>query len=103
MSERIEAMFHEEMLSIYRKAKYECNYNATRFLQMVTEQGGLVAAKTLLHAQGYSDGFTALWECKRLDLSMEALVLQEQWSKLFTVEELAVARERLQELGYNIM
>ncbi len=101
MNERLESMFREEMLSIYRTAKYKCNYNATRFLQMIDEQGGLGTAKTLLHSHGYSDGFTALWECKCLDISMEALVLKEPWSQLFTDGELAVARERLHELGYK--
>ncbi len=101
MNERLEAMFHEAMLSIYQKAKYECNYNATRFLQMVTDQGGIGAAKQLLHSEGFSEGLTALWECKRLNISMEALVLQDQWSQLFTEEELNIARERLNQLGYQ--
>ena len=50
MTDDIKAQFHEEMLSIYRKAKFECGYNATRFFQMVNEKGGLQAAKSLLHS-----------------------------------------------------
>ncbi len=100
MSGDLESKFHEEMLSIYRKARDECHYNATRFLQMVNEQGGLRAAKTLLHADGYSEGLTALWERGRLDITMEAIVIQQQWSQLFTEDELATAWRRLQELGY---
>ena len=38
----------------------------------------------LLHAPGFSDGFTALWEHGRLDLTMEARVIREPWSSLFT-------------------
>jgi uncharacterized protein with NAD-binding domain and iron-sulfur cluster len=101
MPKDIEARFHQEMLSVYRKAKDECHYNATRFLQMVSDQGGLQAAKALLHAEGYSEGLTALWELGRLDISMEAVVIQQPWSQLFTEEELATARRRLQELGYT--
>ena len=100
MDKEIEARFHDEMIGIYRKAKSECDYNAVRFLQMVTDQGGLQAAKNLLHASGFSDGFTALWEHGRLDISMEALVLQDPWSQLFTADELGVARKRLEDLGY---
>jgi hypothetical protein len=100
--EEIERRFHEQMVNIYERAKAECNYNATRFLQMVTELGGLGAAKALLHAPGLSDGFTALWECGCLGLTMEALVLRLPWSDLFTEEELAVARKRLTDLGYNV-
>jgi hypothetical protein len=89
------------MLEIYRKALSECDYRATRFLQMITGQGGLVAAKALLHTPGLSDGFVALWERGRLDLTMEALILQLPWSDLFTEGELNVASQRLEALGYN--
>jgi len=89
------------MLSVYRRAKDECHYNATRFLQMVSEQGGLQAAKSLLHAEDYSEGLIALWELGRLDITMEAVVINQPWSQLFTEDELATARRRLQELGYT--
>ncbi len=101
MTDHLKLQFHEEMLSIYRKANFECGYNATRFLQMVNKQGGLRAAKTLLNAGGYSEGLTALWERGRLDITMEALVLKKPWTELFTKEELSVARKRLNELGYQ--
>lgn len=97
----LKARFHREMLSIYRKAKTECNYNATRFLQMVNEQGGFEAAKSLLHTDEYSVGLTSLWELNRLDLTMEAIVIQNPWTTLFSKEEIEVARKRLIELGYK--
>lgn len=37
---------------------------------MVTDQGGLRAAKALLSSSGYSEGLTRLWEEKRLDISI---------------------------------
>ncbi len=63
----IELRFHDEMLEIYKRAKSDCHYNAARFLQMVSSIGGLQAAQSLLAAPGLSDGFTALWQCGRLD------------------------------------
>ncbi len=101
MSRNLEDQFHDAMISIYKRAKSECNYNATRFLQMVNELGGLRAAKSLLHAPGLSEGFTALWERKRLDLTMEALILKQPWKDLFSKEELGVARNNLSKLGYT--
>src|SRR5262245_17734500 len=80
MLDDIKARFHDEMLAVYRRAKDECHDNATRFLQMVREVGGVQAAKALLHAEGYSEGLTALWELGRLDISMEAVVIQQPWS-----------------------
>ena len=97
----IETAFHKGMLDIYERAKRECNYTATRFLQMVIDDGGLAAAKRLLASDGFSEGLTRLWEEGRLDISMEALVLRDPWRKLFTFEELAVAQRRLNELGYT--
>lgn len=98
-SQQVQEQFHEGMLSIYERAKSECNYNATRFLQMVVEQGGLQPARSLLHSPGLSDGFVGLWKLKRLDLTMEALILRHPWRELFTEEERAIARRRLTDAG----
>lgn len=97
--ERLEREFHEEMINIYRKAKEECNYNATRFLQMVITHGGLEAAKRLLRGE-IQYGLEQLWECKCLHLSMEALVLKPHFRRLFTEEEINLAKERLRNLGH---
>lgn len=96
----LELAFHERMLQVYEQARSECGYTATRFLQMVATQGGVVAAKRLLGGATYSEGLTRLWEEKRLDISMEAVVLQEPWRVLFTERELGIAENRLRELGY---
>lgn len=97
----LELAFHSRMLEIYDTAKSESGYNAIRFRQMVADQGGLQAAKQLLKAGGYSEGLTRLWEEKRLDISMEATVLQWPWCDLFTEAELSTARTRLEELGFG--
>lgn len=97
----LEDQFHKAMLRIYDQAKRECHYPATYFLQMVIDRGGLNAARSLLATIEPSSGFTALWECGRLDLTVEALVLQTDFRSLFTDEELNTARNRLIELGYD--
>jgi hypothetical protein len=50
---------------------------------------------------GTSDGFERLKAEKRLDLSMEALVLDPRYSTLFTAEEIVIARARLVEAGFD--
>jgi hypothetical protein len=42
-----------------------------------------------------------LWEFKRLDLTVEALVLRPEWSLLFSEEERQIARKRLSDYGYK--
>ena len=93
----LEKRFHLAMLDVYSKAKGETGYNATRFLQMVQEQGGLNAARQLLggNVTDVSEGFTQLALKGRLDLTVEALVLQDEWQSLFSPEEKRVARRRL--------
>jgi hypothetical protein len=98
---KVAAEFHTAMLDVYRKAKKEAGYNASYFLRLVEEVGGLEAARRLLHAGSVSSGFSALWEKGRLDLSVEAVVLQDRFAHLFTDEELTVARDRLAEYGYH--
>lgn len=103
MPTQLERLFHNEMLHIYERARTECHYTATRFLQMVVEQGGLSAAKALLHGKGLSEGLQRLCLEGRLDLSMEALILRSPWreSGFFTTDDLEVAAKRLRDLGYE--
>jgi hypothetical protein len=96
----LEIDFHKEMLDIYRNAKEECGYNATRFLQMVSNDGGLKTAQKLLATSEPSDGFTVLWEHGRLDLTVENLVLKPKFQVLFTSAEIDKAKTRLEEYGY---
>ena len=97
----IEKKFHQAMLTVYESAKRETGYNASRFLQMLSEQGGVATARQLLHSAHVSDGFTALWERRRLDLAVEAVVLQPEYEGLFSDDEREIARERLVSYGYG--
>ena len=79
-----------------------CRRTSSRKLSVVNLlKSAEVAALTLLASPTVSDGFAALWQCGRLDLTVEALVLRPPWSALFTEQELTTARKRLTELGYN--
>lgn len=97
----LETEFHIEMINIYYTAKEACNYNATRFLQMVSETGGYKTAQKLLSSGEPGEGFTTLWECGRLDLTVEALVLIQKYRALFTEQEIEIARDRLESMGYS--
>lgn len=98
----LERQFHDAMKEVYRRAKDECGYPANYLLNMVNELGGLAAAKALLGTHKVSQGFTKLFELKRLDLSVEALVLRSEFSSLFSQTELEVACLRLADLGYQV-
>lgn len=99
--DKLEHEFENEMRKIYEQA-VECGYRPTRFLQLISEKGAVETAKQLLYSSTYSEGLTKPWELKRLDISMEALVIKKPWSSLFTEEQLQVAKKRLKNLGFEI-
>jgi len=72
----LEKKFNKDMINIYYEAKKELNYNATRFLQLITEKGGVRAAKQLISKEDGTSGFDTIWEMGRLNLSVEAHVLK---------------------------
>ena len=98
-----EKKFHQAMIDLYEITKKECGYKAVRFLQKVCTEGGLAAAKQFISKPGGADGFRRLWECDRLDLSIEAYVLKPEYRELFTDEERALCRERLEQYGYHFV
>ena len=84
MPTALEQQFHGAMLTIYRRAKSEANYTASIFFNMLEDRGGLATAKYLINAPKVSDGYTALWERKRLDLTVEAVIHDNcKWHSLY--------------------
>ena len=100
--EEMKRQFEQDMVNIYKTAKKECGYTATRFLQMIDKQGGWATAKQLIAKPCGTDGFAKLWEHGRLDLSVEALVLRSEYQSLFSEEEKLLCEERLKEYGFQL-
>lgn len=92
--------FHTAVLSVMERCKNELSYNPRYFRIMVSQHGALGAVRKLLAAPAVSDGFVALWERQRLDLSIEALVLDNRFAAIFSEDERDVARNRLVDFGY---
>lgn len=96
----LEQEFAVQMRAIYDRGRREANYTAGYFLSMLADLGPLATARKLLNAPAVSDGFAALWERGRLDLTVEALVLQTRFAELFDDREREVAAKRLEQFGY---
>lgn len=97
----VRAEFERAMKDVYVRAKSEANYTASYFIGMLSSYGGLGTAQRLLASTEVSSGFAAMYERDRLDLTVEALVIQPKFASLFTDEELDIARQRLDQLGYR--
>lgn len=101
MNDKLERAFDKAMIDIYTTALKEANYRATRFFEMLQRQRGVQTAKQLLSSNTPSDGYTALYERGRLDLTVEALIYDNpNWYELFTGEEIERCRARLEGYGY---
>ncbi|MCD1144566.1 DUF262 domain-containing HNH endonuclease family protein [Kocuria sp. LUK] len=92
--------FNKAMQDVYVRAKKEAGYNATYYLEMLNQYGGLETARRLLASNSPSKGFTALWERKRLDLTVENTVLDPEFQVLFNEDELELARRRLADYNF---
>src|SRR5262249_32564605 len=97
----LERRFDTAMMRVYRGALSECKYKATRFLQMLYDYRGVETARILLRASDVSDGYVALWERGRLDLTVEAILLEDEWQPLFSDQDRETARKRLANYGYK--
>jgi len=96
----VERRFGEAMFAIYREAQ-KIGYTPSIFLRMLQEKGTIQTARQLINASQPSDGYTRLWELRRLDLSVEAVVHDNvEWHELFTQDELQRCRKRLTDYGY---
>lgn len=93
-------LFHREMAGLYVRSEREVGYRPTAFRSMVAEHGGVETARRLVTAAQPSDGFTTLWEARRLDLTAEALVVDDRFSELFAPEVVERARDRLRQFGF---
>ena len=93
--------FHHEMLGLHRRIGVATGYWPGRFLLSVRKNGGLAVAKKLL-SNPKSAGFEKLEEANRIDLSVESLVTErEYYAHLFTLDELAIAQERLAQVSHS--
>ena len=70
-------------------------------MRPVAPEDALKTARRNLSGSRLSDGFNALLGKNRLDLSLEALVIDKRYTALFTDEEANEALNRLLEAGYH--
>jgi hypothetical protein len=98
----LQDQFHAECLEGIRAGK-KLGYTPSYWIRMLDEYKGAVPAAKHLLASGdhWQSGLTRLYELKRLDLSVEYLVLDPQYSPLFTDEEGDTARRRLALIGVS--
>jgi len=77
----------------------DLGFGMPALVRMVAESGPTGAARKIL--PHVTDMFTKLYFHGRLDLSVEAIVLRDEFRPLFTEDELSLASSRLRESNYE--
>lgn len=70
-------------------------------MRPIQQTDALRQAKRFLSGSRTSDGFAALADLGRLELSLEALAVDKRFTGLFTDEEADIALIRLLDAGYG--
>ncbi len=96
----LENEFTQELIRKTEQAAKVCDYNPARFLQMVEKNGGVRTAKSYISRNQTSEGFEKLQMCGKLNLSMEAVVVDKKYAELFTDDEVNSCFVLLCEYGF---
>ncbi len=95
---RFEAAFHAAWEAWWT----EVNYRWKRYKWMVRTYTAVGTVKRQVVKPGVWPGFQKLADAGRLNLTMEALVIQPDFAPLFNEREQAAARQRLKDHGFSI-
>ena len=88
----------EEDIRVSIRESRKLGYNPARFIQMLQDSDAVSLAKRLVVSGELQDGFKKMKALGRLDLTMENLMLNPKYSELFTKQELAAAKWRLEQV-----
>lgn len=100
MNESENIRFTEFLREKAAEAKRDLGYHAKEFIKMLDADGGYATVSRLIADKNPSSGFVKLFEHGRLDLSVEALVLETEWRRFFEEPVLQRAEARLKGSRY---
>ena len=99
--EQLKKELRERYISTYNECK-KFKYIPRAFLDMVVSNEDIVeVTRRLVHKDGGTSGFTTLYENKKMDLSVEKIILEPRYRELFTREDWQAAYLRLKQFEYD--
>lgn len=103
MNSQLSIEFTNEIINRYKIAIKDLGYTGSRLIYLISTIGGVKAAKKIIKVESLNEGFEKLWESRRLDLTVESVVIKDKYSTLFTKEEINSCVEKLKTLGYPVL
>ena len=99
--EALKCSLRERYIETYKEFK-KFKYFPRAFLDMVVSGEDIIdVTRRLIYKEGGTSGFATLFACKRMDLSVERIILEPQYRVLFTTEDLRAAYDRLAQYEYE--
>lgn len=99
--EQLKHELRERYISTYNEC-IRFNYFPRVFLHMVVSNEDIVEiTRKLIHKEGGTSGFCTLYENKRMDLSVENIILEPRYRELFARDDLQAAYGRLKQYKYD--
>ena len=99
--EALKRSLRERYIETYKECK-KFKYFPRAFLDMVVSGEDIIdVTRRLIYKEGGTSGFSTLFACKRMDLSVERIILEPQYRVLFTTEDLRAAYDRLAQYEYE--
>ena len=99
--EQLKYDLRERYIATYNECK-KFKYFPRAFLDMVVSNDDIIdVTRRLIHKEGGTSGFTTLFENKRMDLSVEKIILESKYRRLFNTEDLQAAYDRLRQYEYD--
>lgn len=93
-------LFNKTIVEKIKECEKLTGIRDEKLLQNTEKFGGVEACRNILKRKQYSKCFLTLKEKGRLDLSIEALVVDSRFSQLFSDDEVNFCFESLCEVGY---
>ena len=99
--EKLKKEFNNEVLQSVEDSK-KIGYVPTRFIQMLqqSDNNAYEVVQRLVTKEATS-GLEKLWEHDRLDLSVEAIIVQPRYQELFSDEIIKICKRKLKQFGYE--
>jgi hypothetical protein len=82
-----------------RECQTQLDYTPSYFIRMLSEMGPVEAVRHLVTSPTPSEGFTRLWQLRRLELTVEFVALRPEFACYFA-DISGAAQRRLDEYGF---
>lgn len=104
LEQNLQEEFNKEVFKNMKQSQELLKCNHSRFMQMYNRYNNnfVTVANVLALDRSYiTEGILRLWKMKKLNLTVEALVVDPKYRSLFSKKVIDICKSKLKKLGYN--